>query len=173
MSFVRWALVLAPLILLLGIGSGRLSNSSYDNLWFSALVKPDLMPPGWAFGVAWAVLYLFQGLALALIVAARGARGRGVAIALFVVQFILNLAWSPLFFGAHQVDVAFALILILLVVASLTAWRFWRIRPLAGLLFAPYVAWLIFASYLNYEIGRLNPAADTLAPGGSRTQITF
>lgn len=173
MSFLRWALVTVPLVLLLGIGSGRLSRSGYGNPWFDALIKPAAMPPGAAFGIIWAILYVLLGLALALVISARGARGRGLAIRLFIVQLALNLAWSPLFFGAHRVGSALVLILVLLIVAAITAWRFAGIRPLAGALMVPYLAWLLFASYLNYEIRRLNPGAEVLAPGTSRTQISL
>ena len=173
MAFVRRALVLVPLILLLGMVSGWLANSGYGNPWFDALRKPAIMPPGWAFGVAWTILYVLMGFALALVVSARGARGRRVAIAFFAVQLALNLAWSPLFFAAHQVTAALALIGILLVVVVMTTWRFLRIRPIAGLLLLPYLAWLIFATMLNFELMRLNPDAETLAPGRARTQISL
>lgn len=173
MAFIRWALVLVPLVLLLGLASGWVSNSGYGNAWFDALRKPAFMPPGWAFGAAWTVLYILMGFALALIVAARRARGREVAIALFVVQLILNLAWSPLFFAAHQVTAAFALILILIGAVALTAWRFWAIRRVAGLLLLPYLAWLLFAAALNFAILDLNPDAESLAPGRARTQISL
>lgn len=173
MAFVRRALVLVPLILLLGMVSGWLANSGYGNPWFDALRKPAIMPPGWAFGVAWTILYVLMGFALALVVSARGARGRRVAIAFFAVQLVLNLAWSPLFFAAHQVTAALALIGILLVVVVMTTWRFLRIRPIAGLLLLPYLAWLIFATVLNFELMRLNPDAETLAPGRARTQISL
>ena len=173
MAFVRRALVLVPLILLLGMVSGWLANSGYGNPWFDALRKPAIMPPGWAFGVAWTILYVLMGFALALVVSARGARGRRVAIAFFAVQLVLNLAWSPLFFAAHQVTAALALIGILLVVVVMTTWRFLRIRPIAGLLLLPYLAWLIFATMLNFELMRLNPDAETLAPGRARTQISL
>jgi hypothetical protein len=53
------------------------------NAWFDALEKPAIMPPGWVFGLAWTILYILLGLALALILHARGARGRGLALALF------------------------------------------------------------------------------------------
>lgn len=118
MSFVRWALVLVPFILLLGTVSGIMSNSGYDNSWFSALRQPDLMPPGWVFGVVWTILYILMGISLALIMTARGARGRTVATALFVVQLILNLAWSPVFFAAHQVTIALAMIVIMIVLVA-------------------------------------------------------
>lgn len=173
MAFIRWALVLVPLVLLLGLASGWVANSGYGNPWFDALRKPAFMPPGWAFGAAWTSLYIMMGFALALIVAARRARGREVAIALFAVQLILNLAWSPLFFAAHQVTAALALIAILIVVVAITAWRFWAIRRVAGLLLVPYLIWLLFAATLNFAILDLNPNAESLAPGRARTQISL
>lgn len=173
MSFLRWGLVTVPLVVLLGVASGQLSGSGYDNAWFAALQKPDFMPPGWAFGLAWTLLYALIGLALAIILGARGARGRGLALGLFAVQLILNLAWSPLFFAAHQVAAALVLILLLIVLVAATAIRFGMIRRSAGLLMVPYLGWLIFAAALNYEIMRLNPDAETLVPGVTGTQITL
>lgn len=172
MSFVRWALVTVPLIELLGIVSSRIGNSGFQNPWFAQLNMPAIMPPGAAFGIAWTILYALMGVSLAMILAARGARGRGLAIGLFVIQLAINLAWSPVFFAAHHIRAAFVLILLMLLFASLTTWRFARIRPMAAALMLPYLAWLIFASVLNYQFIRLNPEAETLAPGRARTQIS-
>ncbi|WP_298395411.1 TspO/MBR family protein [Sphingobium sp.] len=171
LAYLRWALFTVPVVVALGFLSGKLANSGYGNRWFAALEKPDLMPPGWAFGVAWTILYVLMALAFAIVLHARGARGRGAAIALFLVQLLMNLAWSPLFFRAHQVGSALALILALFVVVAVTTTFFWRIRRLAGVLLAPYLLWLAFASFLNYEIGRLNPDAATLVAPALRTQI--
>ena len=171
LAYLRWALVTAPAIVLLGFLSGKVANSGYGNRWFDALIKPAAMPPGWAFGVAWTILYVLMALAFAMVLHARGARGRGVAILFFLVQLALNLLWSPLFFRAHQVDNALGLILLLFILAAVTAWLFWRIRRAAGLLLLPYLAWLAFASYLNYEIGRLNPDAESLVAPALKTQI--
>jgi len=171
LAYLRWALLTVPAIVLLGFLSGRLANSGYGNRWFDALEKPALMPPGWLFGVAWTILYVLMGLALAIVLHARGAKGRGPAIVLFLVQLVMNLAWSPLFFRAHQVGSALILILALIVVVAITIWVFDRVRRIAGLLLLPYLAWLCFASFLNYEIGRLNPDAETLVAPALRTQI--
>lgn len=173
MSFLRWALVTIPLIVLLGVASGQLSGSGYGNVWFAELSKPSFMPPGYFFGIAWTILYALIGLALAIILGARGARGRGIALILFVVQMALNLAWSPLFFAAHQVTAALVLIVALFIVAAVTAIRFGMIRRSAGLLMVPYLGWLIFAAALNYEIMRLNPEAETLVPEAASTQISL
>lgn len=171
LAYLRWALFTVPMVVALGFLSGRVANSGYANRWFAALDKPALMPPGWAFGVAWTILYVMMALAFAMILHARGARLRGLAIALFLVQLALNLLWSPLFFRAHQVGDALSLILVLLVVVIVTTALFWRIRKAAGVMLLPYIAWLAFASFLNYEIGRLNPAAQTLVAPALRTQI--
>jgi len=170
-SYARWALVSVPAVVLLGFTSGRLANSGDGNPWFDALVKPSIMPPGWAFGLAWTILYVLMGLALAMILNARGARGRGVAITLFALQFLVNLAWSPLFFAAHQVTAAFWTILVMLALAIATTLSFARIRTAAAWLMLPYLLWIGFAGFLNYRFDTLNPQAETLVPTASKTQI--
>jgi len=172
-SYLRWALVTVPTIVLLGLLSGRLAHSGYGNPWFDALEKPAMMPPGWAFGAAWTLLYILMGLALAMILNARGARGRGTAILLFLLQLALNLAWSPLFFAYHKVLPAFGLIGAIFVLAAMTTVLFWRLRTVAGVLMLPYLAWLAFAATLNWQIHLLNPNADGLAPGAADTQISL
>jgi tryptophan-rich sensory protein len=173
MSFLRYALFTVPLVLLLGTVSGRIANSGYGNAWFDALQKPAIMPPGWMFGAAWTILYILLGLSLALILHARGARGRGPAVALFVLQLLLNYAWSPIFFAYHEVGAAFWTILAMILIAAVTAALFWRIRRVAALLMLPYLAWLCFAALLTWQIGLLNPNAAELAPGGSTTDIAI
>lgn len=171
MAAFRWGIVLVPLILLLGLASGRLSNSGYGNGWFAALAKPGFTPPGWMFGAAWTTLYVMMGTALVIVVAARGARLRRAAVLAFAAQLLLNLAWSPLFFAAHRIWPAFVLILCILAMAALTAWLFWRIRRIAGVLMLPYLVWLCFAAALNFEIGRMNPTAAEVAQAPLRPQI--
>lgn len=172
-SYLRWATITVPIILLLGIASGRLSNSGYGNAWFDALVKPAIMPPGWAFGMAWSILYILMAGALAFILDARGAKGRNLAITFFILQLALNLAWSPAFFAMHRIMLAFGLILAILFWATVTTALFWRIRPIAGALMLPYLAWLIFASILNWQIHELNPYGVTIMsqPGAARIVV--
>lgn len=165
-SLMRWALVCVPLCVLLGMLSSRLAGSGAGDPWFEALVKPDIYPPPITFAIVWTALYAMMGFALALIGSAWGARGRAVAITVFVAQFILNLAWSPVFFGAHQITGGLVVIVALAVLVLATTVLFWRIRKAAALLLVPYLAWVLFASALNYEFLRLNPQADG-ADGGT------
>jgi benzodiazapine receptor len=171
LSYLRWALVTVPSIVFLGFLSALAANSGYGNRWFVALRKPGFMPPASAFPVAWAVAYVLTGLAIAMILHARGARLRGIAIGLFLLQLIANYLWSPLFFALHQVTVALALLALTFLLALGATIVFFRIRTAAGWLMLPYLAWLLFASALNFGIMRLNPGAETLVVPALRTQI--
>ena len=159
--WVKIALITVPVIVLAGSASGWLSNSGYENDWFASLLKPPFMPPGWAFGVAWTILYALMGVALAIILPAPATAERRTALILFFVQLAINFAWSPVFFGAHDVVLGKYMIVVMLVIALAAASLFRRIRPIAGWLLVPYLLWLCFAFALNSSIDRLNPGAGT------------
>lgn len=171
MSFVRWALVTVPAMLFLGFLMGRISSSGFDSRWFDALVKPDWFPTVWIFPAVWTPLHILLGIAIAMILHARGARGRGVAIALFVSQLILNFAWPPTFFAAHQVTLALWLMALALLLTIATTFAFASIRKAAAWLMVPYLVWFGLATLLAWEVNRLNPDAETLAPEARRTHI--
>ncbi|HEV2079172.1 MAG TPA: TspO/MBR family protein [Allosphingosinicella sp.] len=158
-SFLRYALITVPVILGLGMVSGWLSNSGYGNPWFDALAKPEIMPPAWLFGVAWTVLYILIGLAIALILAARHVPVKKTAVALFGAQMLLNFSWSAVFFGMHLITPALVIILLMLGLAIGATFLFARIRQVAAWLMMPYLGWLAFAALLNYRILQLNPGA--------------
>jgi len=168
---MRWAVVTVPFILLLGFTSARLAPTGAANSWYVALVKPAETPPDWVFPVAWTTIYVLMGLALAMIIHARGSRLRGPAIATFAVQMVANLIWSPLFFGMHQVFWSLIVIGVMFVLALATTFLFGRIRISAALLFVPYLAWLVYAGVLTYKISELNPGAETLVPSSSTHQM--
>jgi tryptophan-rich sensory protein len=79
---------------------------------------------------------------------------------MFVVQLAINLAWTPVFFGLHEIKIALAVILALDVAVLITTALFWRVRRLAGWLMVPYVLWILFATVLNWQFLELNPQAD-------------
>ena len=160
-SWAKIAFATVPLIVLLGSASGWLSNSGYGNDWFDGLEKPFFMPPGWLFGVAWTALYTLMGIAVAMILAEPPSPRRTAALILFFVQLALNYAWSPIFFGAHDITLAKYVIFVMAVIAAGAAGQFLRIRKVAGLLLIPYLGWLIFAATLNSAIESLNPGSGT------------
>lgn len=156
-SLLRWSLFLIPAIMLLGFLSGQVAGSAADNPWFAALVKPGIYPPPATFGIVWSILYFMMGLAFAMVCAAWGARMRGLAIGAFIVQLLLNLAWSPVFFANHNIEGALVILLLLDVAVLVTVLLFFRVRKAAGLLLVPYLAWVLFATLLNYQFMQLNP----------------
>ena len=158
-NWLKYAVIAVPAIIVLGSLSGYLSNSGFGNGWFDSLDKPFFMPPGWAFGTAWTILYALMGIAVALILAAPASDRRKTALILFFIQLAVNFSWSPVFFGAHQIRLGLAVIVVLLGLAAATTRAFWRIRPLAGALLLPYLAWLGFATALNLAIDQFNPGA--------------
>ena len=159
-SFMRWALFLVPAVLLLGFVSGRLGGEAASDPWFIALDKPSIFPPPAAFGIVWPILYVLMGFAAAMVCAAWGSRYRLPAILAFVLQLGINLAWSPVFFGKHEITLGLYIILLLDVAVLVTIVLFWQVRRAAALLLVPYLAWILFATVLNYEFLRLNPEAD-------------
>lgn len=162
-SFFRWALVTVPSCLLLGFLAGQFGGGP-DSLWFQSLTKPDIFPePKW-FGIVWSILYAMIGFSVALICAAWGARGRTAALIFFVLHFLLNLSWTPVFFGAYQLTNALYVLIAVVVTLLVLIGLFWRVRRLAAMLLLPYLAWVCFATLLNYEFLKLNPDADGIDP---------
>ncbi len=172
-SFIRWALFLVPLVVLLGLGSGVVGGSTAESPWFAALDKPATFPPPATFGIVWTTLYALMGLAFAMVCSAWGARWRVAAIVAFVVQLAVNLAWSPVFFGAHQITTALYVIVALDVLVLVTVWLFWKVRKTAALLLLPYLAWILFATVLNWQFLDLNRDLDGAEGPGAVQRIAL
>lgn len=145
------------MVLILGLGSGMGIFFGPD-AWFQSLMKPTWNPPGWVFAPAWTLLYTLMAVSVWWVrrdIEAT-ARERTVAMRLFWLQLILNLAWTPIFFGLHQPGLAFVEICLLWLAALATALAFGKISSIAGYLLVPYLAWLSFALVLNGTIWLLN-----------------
>ena len=169
-SFLRWALFVVPTVMLLGFLSGQ-GGGDAASPWFQSLDKASIFPPPATFGIVWSTLYFLMGLAMALVCSAWGARWRGWAIAAFIVQLALNLAWSPTFFGAHQITLAQYLLFAIDAAVLITLILFFRVRRVAGWLLVPYLAWVLFATVLNWQFLQLNPGADGRDVSGSILRI--
>ncbi len=150
----RSSLALAGFILIT-FCAPLLSLGSMPGAWYAGLNKPSWNPPSWLFGPAWTLLYTLMAVA-AWQVWKRVGFSR--SLGLYFVQLAFNAAWTPIFFGAHQLGWALIEILIMWIMILLTLLSFSRVNPTAGWLFAPYLAWVSFASFLNFTLWRLNPA---------------
>lgn len=170
-SFIRWSLFLVPLIVLLGFTAGRLGTP--DTVWFQSLTKPSIFPPPMWFGIVWSILYIVIGFALALVVSAWGAYGRGLALAGFVLHFLGNLAWTPVFFGMQDMWSGLYVLCYVVVSLVLVIALFWRVRRKAALMMLPYLAWVCFATVLNYQFIVENPDGGAGAGEGAAVEVTL
>ena len=134
-----------------GIGS-RFSPGD----WYTHLAKPAFNPPAWVFAPVWTLLYLVMGIAAWLVWRQRRVARVAPALALFLVQLVLNAAWSWLFFGLHHIGWALVDLAAMWLAIGATLLAFWTHRPLAGLLMVPYLLWVSFAAFLNFQLWRLN-----------------
>jgi translocator protein len=124
---------------------------------YAQLEQPPWAPPSGVFGPVWTVLYVLIAVAAWLVWRrAGGFAAARAALTAWLVQLALNAAWTPLFFGQEQFGLAFAEILVLDVAVVTTAVLFARHQRLAAGLLLPYLAWLAFATALNFAVWQLN-----------------
>lgn len=124
---------------------------------YAALRTPSWAPPSWLFGPVWTVLYAMIATSGWLVWRRAGSvRASRAALGVYALQLVLNLAWTPLFFGAGLHGTAFVEILLLVVAIATTIALFARIHPTASLLLVPYAGWTLFATALNGSIWLLN-----------------
>jgi benzodiazapine receptor len=138
------------------LAAGWIGSRFMPGEWYASLTKPAWTPPNAVFGPVWTALYVLMGVAAWLVWRKAGFSGAPVALGLFVAQLALNALWSYLFFGLHRPGAAFAEIVVLWLAILGTVIGFWRVRPAAGALLIPYLAWVTFASGLNVQLWRLN-----------------
>jgi len=156
----RLSLVLAILAVELVGASGAVFTAQGLASWYGTLQRPALAPPNWVFGPVWTTLFALIGVAVWLVWrrldSPRMERRARAALAVFVIHFVANLAWSAVFFGLQSVDFGLAVIIVLLSLILLTMLAFDRVDRRAALLLLPYLLWTTFAAYLNYRFWVLN-----------------
>jgi benzodiazapine receptor len=150
--------LLATLAVVLTAGGiAALATTRATPTWYQTLKKPSFDPPEWLFGPAWTLLYLMMAVAAWLVwKQGIGAPGVKLALAVFLVQLILNALWSVFFFGLRSPLAGLVDIIVLWLAILATTIFFFRVSVPAGFLLLPYIAWVTFAAILNAAILRLN-----------------
>ena len=123
---------------------------------FATVIKPELTPPAAVFPIVWTILFALMGISAALIYTAPKSIDRTHGIIIYVLQLIVNFFWSIIFFNFQAYGFAFFWLILLWVLIVLMIYKFYKVRPLAGILQAPYLIWVTFAGYLTYNIWMLN-----------------
>ncbi len=122
---------------------------------YSQINKPAISPPGIVFPIVWTILYILMGISSYLIYVSDSPY-KSEALTVYALQLFFNFCWSIIFFGANRFLFAFLWLLVLIVLIAVMIYRFYKISPTAAYLQIPYLAWCLFAAYLNFMIYRLN-----------------
>jgi len=144
------------LLATLGVGGvASLFTTPEIPTWYASLNHPSFTPPNWVFAPVWTTLYILMAFAAWRVWKKTGLRSAEMAA--FALQLALNFGWSFLFFRLHWIGGALIEIAVLDLAILVTLILFFRRDRLAGLLFAPYLAWTLFATVLTQTFGQLNP----------------
>ena len=133
--------IFVPLALILG---GLASSNTSTDVWYQELVKSGLNPPGYVFGIVWPILYFLMSIS--------AFRTFTTTRNIFLIQLIFNTMWSWMFFSFHMPVLALLNIWLLIFLNIKLNIMMLKIDKISGLIFIPYVLWLLFASYLNLFI---------------------
>jgi tryptophan-rich sensory protein len=136
---------------------GSLATLPSIPTWYATLAKPPLTPPNGVFGPVWTLLYVLMAIAAWRILSRPAdVPGRNSALIWFFIQLALNAAWSWVFFALHSPALGLVVIVGLVLAIGVTIRCFLRVDRFAAWLLAPYLAWVLFATYLNLGVWRLN-----------------
>lgn len=139
-----------------GMAGSYFTRASLSD-WYMSLIKPWFTPPGWLFGPVWTILYITMAIALYLVWAdPRKDIFRRRSLWSFGIQLILNFAWTMAFFGLRSPMLGLGVILTLVLFIAITIYYFRIVSRKAAFMLFPYLFWVIFASFLNLSIWKLN-----------------
>ena len=128
----------------------------YNNEFYQNLIKPALNPPSSIFKIVWPILYFLMFISLFLVIKSESSL-KTWAVWIFIIQLLLNICWSPVFFVLKQIKTVLLISIILTITVLFMIIIFYAISPIAGIIQIPYFLWLCFATFLNLEFIRLNP----------------
>ncbi len=135
--------------LALAIG-GVFTGEGVPSEWYQLLNKAPWTPPGWVFGTAWSIIMVCLSIYMAI--GLRDLFNSKKLIILFVIQWVLNVAWNPIFFHFREVLAGLIEISLLTLLVFYLLFRFRNELKKTSLLLVPYCVWLLIATSLNAYI---------------------
>ena len=128
----------------------------FDYSWYQSLNKPLFTPPAWLFSPVWIILYITLAISLILYSIKYTEKKKSWGYILFFTQLLVNLAWTPAFFGVKNIALALALIILLDILVVFTIFEFKKVSKTASRILIPYLIWILYATYLNFSYLILN-----------------
>ena len=142
--------ILIPVVLGGFVGLLTSAGNNYNDL-----IQPVFAPPGVLFPIVWTILYMLMGISSYIILESNNYNS-GEALTIYIIQLIVNLLWSFIFFVFNWYFIAFLWILLLIFLVIIMIKKFYSISKISGIIQIPYLLWLIFAAVLNFSIFILN-----------------
>ena len=127
-----------------------------DYTFLDELNKPSFQPPEWMFGVVWPILYVLMFVSFYVFLNKETSQSRMPGVWIFLLQLVLNFAWTPAFFAYKNISLSFVISLFLTIAVGYMIFEFWKISPLSACLNIPYLIWVLFADVLNFYLYKLN-----------------
>ncbi len=124
--------------------------------WYYGLAKPSWQPPDWLFGPVWTTIYVLTAIAGVKAWRRADTVQRRHYLGALLLNCVLNLLWSMIFFTSRRPDLALIEVVPLWLSVLLMAVLPWRYARASSWLLLPYLLWVAFAAYLNWTIVRLN-----------------
>ncbi len=129
---------------------GGLVTISFKEPWYSGLVKSNYNPPDWIFAPVWTTLYFMMTIAIWTF---WHSKKRDInTVYIYFIHIVFNTTWSIVFFGLHQIFLAFIVLIILICSIIVLIIRFKRVTFVSYYLMIPYLLWCLYALFLNYNL---------------------
>lgn len=160
----RFNYLIIPLIAILTAIFGSFYTSANMSWYNNQLLKPVLTPPNWAFPLAWTTIFILTAVSALIfwnhqpfsLSVGKIVKRRKLIVVLLLINAVLNVLWSWLFFKQHLILPAFLEMMVLELSTIMIIFIGWKISKLSSLLLLPYVIWVGFATYLTYLFYQLN-----------------
>lgn len=146
-----YRLIIFLIINFVGLGlSSYFMGSGATSDWYLSLNRAPWTPPGWMFGAAWTTIMVFFAFFMAYLW--KDMNNKTLVITLFIVQWILNTLWTPVFFRYQMIACGLVVILLLTATVLFLYLHYFRLSRTKSAFILPYLAWLIIADSLNAYI---------------------
>jgi len=137
-----------------GALAGFLTRDGIEN--FQNVAQSALTPPAIVFPIVWTILYALMGISSARIWLSEDSSQRDRGLVLYLFQLIFNFFWSVFFFNMEAYGFSFLWILGLWLLIVRMVRSFSKVDKPAAWLQIPYLLWVTFAAYLNYQVWQMN-----------------
>lgn len=150
--YLRIGIFLIANFAALGLG-GLYTAEGTTSEWYDSLSKAPWTPPGWVFGFSWTFLMICFSIYMGMLIKKENYKN---VLTLYIMQWILNFVWNPIFFKYHFALLGLFLISCLTIIVYGFLFKYRKTLGWYNLLILPYIVWMTIATSLNGYIVFMN-----------------